>query len=324
MKPSARTVLLCALGLAIPTCEALGQSYPTRPIRLIVAFAPGGSLDVLARLMGQKLTEAWGRQVVIDNRPGAGGNMSAELAARAAPDGYTIYMTSAALVANASLYRSIPYDPIVDFSPITLLASAQSVLVVYAGLPVKSVKELIAFGRRAPGKIMYASPGAGSSGHLTMELFKSMAAVELTHVPYKTMGQAQSDLVGGQVAVAFFTIPGAMPYIKSGRMLPLAVSGARRSPALPDVPTVAEAGVPGYEASTWYPALAPAGTPKAIVDKLNQQLVASVRAADMQERFMALGVDPIGSSPEELARHIRAELPKWAKVIRDSGARVDQ
>jgi len=195
---------------------------------------------------------------------------------------------------------------------------------VYAGLPVKTVKELIAFGRRAPGKVMYASPGAGSSGHLTMELFKSMAAVDLTHVPYKTMGQAQSDLVGGQVAVAFFTIPGAMPYIKSGRLIPLAVSGCRRSPAVPDVPTVAEAGVPGYEASTWYAALAPAGTPKAIVDKLNRQLVASVRAADMQDRFMVLGVDPIGSSPEELARHIRAELPKWAKVIRDSGARVDQ
>src|SRR2546423_11317176 len=214
----AHDALLCALGFLIWTCSALAQTYPTRPIRLIVAFAPGGSLDVLARLTGQKLTEAWSQQVVIDNRPGAGGNMSAELAARAAPDGYTLYISSAALVANASLYRSIPYDPISDFAPITLLASAQSVLVVHAALPVRNVKDLIALVRKAPGKVMYASPGSGSSGHLTMELFKSMAAVDLTHVPYKTMGQAQSDVVGGQVAVAFFTIPGAMPYIKSGRM----------------------------------------------------------------------------------------------------------
>jgi tripartite-type tricarboxylate transporter receptor subunit TctC len=292
-------------------------------VRLVVAFAPGGSVDLIARVVGQRLSDTLGQQVVIDNRPGAGGNVSAEIVARSAPDGYTLYICSASLVANASLYRKIPYDPINDFSPITLLASAQSVLVTHPAFPAKSVKELIALARKAPGKINYASPGSGSSGHLTMELFKSMAGIELVHVPYKVMSQLQADVTAGQVPLAFSTIPGALPHIKSGRMTALAVSGARRSPALPSVPTVAEAGVPGYEAVTWYPVLAPAGTPPAIIDKLNAQLVSIINAPDLQERLLAMGVEPNGSTPAELAAHIKGELVKWRQVVEISGARVD-
>jgi tripartite-type tricarboxylate transporter receptor subunit TctC len=317
------SLLAASIGACLCPSHAPAQSYPARPVRFIVAFAPGGSVDVVARVVGQKLGERLGQQVVIDNRPGAGGNVSAEIAARAAPDGYTIYISSASLVANASLYRKIAYDPIKDFAPITLLASAQSVLVAHPGFPAKTVKDLIALAKKSPGKINYASPGSGSSGHLTMELFKSMAGIDLVHVPYKVMSQLQSDVIAGQIPLAFSTIPGALPHIQSGRMLPLAVSGARRSPALPNVPTVAEAGVPGYEAATWYPVLAPAGTPKAIVDALNAHLVAIVKAPDVQERFVSTGVEPIGSTPQELAAHIKSELRKWAKVVQLSGARVD-
>jgi tripartite-type tricarboxylate transporter receptor subunit TctC len=314
----------CAVACAmLVSAGAAAQDYPLRPVRLIVAFAPGGSVDVVARLVGQKLTEAWGQQVVIDNRPGAAGNLSAEIAARAAPDGHTLYITSAALVANVSLYRNIPYDPVKDFAPITLLASVQSVLVAHPDFPAKSVKELIALAKKAPGKINYASPGSGSSGHLTMELFKSMAGVDLTHVPYKVMGQLQSDLMAGHIPLAFSTIPGALPHIKAGRMTPLAVSGARRSPALADVPTVAEAGVPGYEATTWYPVLAPAGTPRAIVERIHRDIIAIIRTPEIVERFATMGVEPIGSTPEGLAQHIKRELPKWAKVVQLSGARLD-
>jgi len=320
---------LCALSgaacavLCVTSTIASAQTYPTRPLRLIVAFAPGGSVDVVARLVGQKLGESLGQQVVIDNRPGAGGNVSAEIAARAAPDGYTLYICSASLVANPSLYRKVAYDPIKDFAPVTLLASAQSVLVAHPGFTAKSVKDLIALAKKMPGKINYASPGSGSSGHLTMELFKSLAGVDLVHVPYKVMSQLQGDVIAGQVPLAFSTIPGALPHIQAGRMLPLAVSGARRSPVLPNVSTVGEAGVPGYEAATWYPILVPAGTPRAIVEKLNAELVAIVRAPDMKERFVSMGVDVIGSTPEELGAHIKSELRKWEKVVQLSGARVD-
>jgi tripartite-type tricarboxylate transporter receptor subunit TctC len=323
---STLTTLTCSavlIAAGITSVDAFGQSYPTRPVRLVVAFAPGGSVDLVARIVGQKLSDTLGQQVVIDNRPGAGGNVSAEIVARSAPDGYTLYICSASLVANASLYRKIPYDPVKDFAPITLLASAQSVLVTHPAFPAKTVKELIALAKKAPGKINYASPGSGSSGHLTMELFKSMAGIELVHVPYKVMSQLQADVTAGQVPLAFSTIPGALPHIKAGRMTALAVSGGRRSPALPSVPTVAEAGVPGYEAVTWYPVLAPAGTPRPIIDKLNAQLVSIINSPELQERLLGMGVEPNGSTPAELAAHIERELVKWRKVVEISGARVD-
>ena len=302
---------------------AAAERYPQRPVRLIVAFAPGGSADVVARVIGQKLSESIGQQVVIDNRPGAGGNLSAEIAARAAPDGYTLYMSSASLVVNVSLYRKVAYDPVRDFAPVTLLASAQNVLVAHPSVPARSVKELIALARKTPGRINSASTGSGTSGHLAMELFRSMAGIDMTHVPYKAVGQAQVDLLAGQVSLWFPTIPGALPHIKAGKMIALAVSGAKRSPALADVPTVAEAALPGFEASTWYPILAPAKTPAAIVEQLNRQLVAIVTAPQVREQLLQAGVEPIGSSPQALADHIRVELAKWAKVVQVSGVRLD-
>jgi tripartite-type tricarboxylate transporter receptor subunit TctC len=314
--------LACAAA-CVAASVAFAQDYPARPLRLIVAFAPGGSVDVIARIAAQKLGDALGQQVVVDNRPGAGGNVSAEIVAHSVPDGYTLYVCSASLVANASLYRKIAYDPVRDFAPVTLLASAQSVLVVHPAFPAKTVKDIIAFAKKAPGTINYASPGSGSSGHLTMELFKTMAGVNLVHVPYKVMSQLQGDVIAGQIPIAFSTIPGALPHIQAGRMVAVAVSGARRSSALPNVPTIAEAGVPGYEATTWYPVLVPAHTPKAIVDKLNAQLVAIVKAPELQERLLTMGIDPIGSTPEELAAHMKSELKKWAHVVEASGARVD-
>jgi tripartite-type tricarboxylate transporter receptor subunit TctC len=297
--------------------------YPARPVRLVVAFAPGGSVDVVARLLAQKLGERWKQQVVVDNRPGAGGNVSAELVARSQPDGYTLYMTSAALVVNPSLYGAVPYDPVRDFAPISLVATVQSVLVSHPALPVRSVKDLVALAKRRPGQINYVSTGSGTSGHLIMELFKSMAGIDIVHVPYKTIGQAYADLVSGQVPLFFPTAPGALPHIQAGRIRPLGVAGAARSAALPGVPTIAESGVPGFQANTWYPLLAPARTPKPVVDTVHRDLLLVLGLPDVRERLTGTGIEIVGGSPEQLAAHIRDEIPKWARVIKQSGARAD-
>ena len=280
-------------------------------------------MDLVARLIGQKLSEAWSQQVVIDNRPGAGGNVSAELVAKSLPDGYTIYLSSASVVVNASLYKTLPYDPLKDFAPVTLLVNAHNVLVSHPSLPAKNIRELIALAKKKPGQINYASTGSGSSGHLAMELFRSMAGIELTHIPYKVIGQTTADLLSGQVSLWFPTMPGVLQHIKGGRMTALGVSGSRRAPALPNVPTIAEAGVPGYDASTWYPLLAPAGTPTAIVDKMNAQLVAILASADVREKLQAQGIEPVGSTPAQLGAHLKSEMVKWEKVVRLSGAKVD-
>lgn len=314
--------LLCILSLSFGI-EVFAQSYPARPIRLVVSFAAGGGVDLVARLVGQKLSEAWNQQVVIDNRPGAGGNVSAELVAKSPADGYTIYMSSASVVVNSSLYKSLPYDPLKDFAPVTLLVSAHNVLVAHPSLPAKNIRELIALAKKKPGQINYASTGSGSSGHLAMELFRSMAGIELVHVPYKVIGQTTADLLSGQVSLWFPTMPGVMQHIKGGRMTALGVSGNRRAPALPNVPTIAEAGLAGYDASTWYPLLAPAGTPPAVVDKLNAQLVTILAMTDVREKLQAQGIEPVGSSPAQLAAHLKSELVKWEKVVRLSGAKVD-
>ncbi len=313
-------VLLLSASVAPP---ATAQPYPSRPIRLIAAFAPGGSVDLVSRIVAQKLGESLGQQIVIDNRPGAGGNVSAEIAARATADGYTIYICSASLVVNVSLYRNVPYDPVKDFAPVTLLAATQNVLLATLALPVKSVPELIALAKKQPGKINYGSTGAGTSGHLSMELFRSKAGIELAHIPYKLIGQTYTDLFAGRVSLFFPTLPGALPHFRAGKMRLLAVSGAKRSPALPDIPTVAEAALPGFEASTWYPILAPAGTPKAVVSILNQNLVAALNTPEISNRLESMGVEPVGSTPAQLAAHIKAELPKWAEVVRISGIRAD-
>ena len=300
------------------------QTYPEKPIRFVVAFAAGGSMDLLARLFAQKLSDSLGQQVVVDNRPGAGGNLSAEITARSAPDGYTIYICAPSLVVNAALYTKIAYDPERDFAPVTLLASVQNTLVAYPGFAAKSVKELIALAKSKPGQINYASTGSGSSGHLVMEMFRSQAGITLTHVPYKTIAQTTTDLISGQVPLWFPTIPGALPHIKGARMRALAVAGARRSPALPDIPTVAEAAtLPGFDATTWYAVLTPYGVSKAITAKLNAEFLRALRLPEMQERLTAQGVESIASTPEQLAAHIRSELPKWAQVVKAAGVRAD-
>lgn len=320
---AAALLLLVSGALSVRAATQPERSYPTRPIRMIVSFAPGGSVDLVARLIGQRLAEAWGQQVVVDNRPGAGGNLSAELAAKAAPDGYTLYVCSASLVVNVSLYKKVAYDPLKDFAPITLLASVQNVLVAHPAFPAKSVKDLIALAKKSPGRINYASTGSGTSGHLAMELFKSMAGIDLTHIPYKAVGQAQADLISGQVSLWFPTIPGALPHIKAGRMHALAAAGTQRSPALPGLPTVAESGLPGFEASTWYPLLAPGATPQPIITKLNSQVIAILRMSDVNDQLMRQGVEPVGSSPAELVSHLKSELGKWAKVVQASGAHAE-
>ena len=303
---------------------AQAAPYPDKPIRFVVAFAAGGSIDLIARLFAQKLTEGLGQQVVVDNRPGAGGNLSAEITARSAPDGYTLYICAPSLVVNAALYSRIAYDPIRDFAPVTLLASVQNALVAYPGFGVKSVKELIALAKSKPGQINYASTGSGSSGHLVMEMFRSQAGITLTHVPYKTIGQTTADLISGQVSLWFPTIPGALPHIKGGRMRALAAAGAKRSPALPDIPTVAEAAaLPGFDATTWYAVLTPAGTPTEIVAKLNAEFLRALRLPEVQERLAMQGVESIGSTPAQAAAHIRSELPKWAQVVKAAGVRVE-
>jgi tripartite-type tricarboxylate transporter receptor subunit TctC len=305
------------------THAAPAQEFPTRPVRLVVSFAPGGSVDVVARLLGQKLSEKWAQQVVVDNRPGAGGNLSAEIVAHAPADGHTLYLCSASFVVNPSLYGKTGYDPVRDFAPVSLVSLVQNVLVAHPPLPADSVKALVALAKAKPGQINYASTGSGTSGHLVMELFKSMAGIDLVHVPYKIIGQAQNDLIAGQVALWFPTAPGALPHINAGRMKALAVAGGRRSPALPAVPTVSEAGVPGFEASTWYAMLAPGRTPRRIVERINGDVVTILRQPDVQERLAGLGIEIVGSSAEELARHLKSETPKWARVIKQSGARVD-
>jgi len=306
------------LGLAAAN-EATAQAYPARSIRLIVAFAPGGSLDRAARIVAPKLSEALGQQVVIDNRPGAGGNLAAELAAKSAPDGYTLFVTGIGLVVNVSLYKTLNYDPLKDFAPITQLGSTYNVLVAHPSLPVRSVRELIALAKKMPGKIDFVSSGSGTSGHLTMELFKSLAGIDLVHIAYKSIAQAQADLIAGQVPLFFPTIPGALPFIRSGRVIALGVSGSRRSPVLAQIPTMAEAGVTGYEASAWYPLVAPAGTPRPIIDRVQGQIVAVLNVPEMRKVLDAEGIEPAGTTPEQLAAHMRAELTKWARVIKTAG-----
>ena len=315
------SALVCGGIAALSAADALAgeAGYPSRPIRWIVAFAPGGSLDRVARMLAPRMSEAFGQPVAIDNRPGAGGNLSAELVARSAPDGYTLYVTSLALVVNASLYRKLPYDPLQDFAPITLLGAAQQVLVAHPSLPVRSVKDLVALARREPGKIDYVSSGNGTSGHLAMALFTSTTGIALNHIPYKSIAQAQADLIAGQVPLFFPTIPGALPFIQAKRVRALAVGSEKRSTALPDVPTMHESGVQGFEASAWYPLLAPAGTPRAVIDRVHAAVLGTITAPQLRKQLVAEGVEPIGSTPEHLSAYMRSELAKWAKVVKAAG-----
>jgi tripartite-type tricarboxylate transporter receptor subunit TctC len=300
------------------------QSYPSKPIRIIVPFPPGGATDILARAVGQDLTRQWGQSVVIDNRGGAGGNLGTEAVAKSAPDGYTLVMGTVGTHAiNMSLYSKMPYDTVNDFAPVSLVASVPNVLVVHPSLPVKSVKDLIDLARSKPNGVNFASSGNGTSIHLSGELFKTLAGVQMVHIPYKGSGPAMADLLGGQVPLMFDNLPSAIQHIRAGKLRAIAVTSAVRSPALPDLPTIAEAGLPGYEASSWFGILAPAATPKDIVAKLSSAIQSGLQTPEMRERFSSQGAEPIGGTPEQFAAHIKAEIAKWAKVVKAAGAKLD-
>lgn len=314
------------LGLAaVFLCAAPAQAaYPVKAIRIIVAYTPAGTTDILARALGQKLTEAWSQPVIVDNRPGANGTIGTELAAKAPADGYTLLMATAATHAiNPTLYPNLRYDAIKDFAPISLVATVPNIVVVHPSLPVKTVKELIAYAKANPGKLSHGSPGIGSTGHLSAELFKSMTGIQMTHVAYKGSAPTLQDLMSGQLQVVIDNIPPYLPQVKAGKIRALAVTPAKRSPAAPQLPTVAEAGVEGYEAATWFGLFAPAGTPPDVVAKLAAETRRILELPDVRERLLGLGAQPAPSTPEEFARFVQAEITKWAKVIRDANVTLN-
>jgi tripartite-type tricarboxylate transporter receptor subunit TctC len=308
------------LGCVFAAGAALAQPYPARPIRLIVPSTPGGSVDTLARTIGPKLSERWGQQVVVDNRSGAGGVIAAELTAKAPPDGYLLMLgTVAALGTNISLHKKLPYDPVRDFAPVTLVATQNLMLVVHPSLPAKSVMELARFARAQSGKLSFASAGNGTGSHLSGELFKQLAGVDILHIPYKGVQPAMVDVISGQVAINFPSILTALPHVRSGRVRALAVTGAGRTRAAPELPTMQEAGIKDYESATWYGIVAPAGTPQDIVAKLSTEVAAILKQPDTHERLSREGADPVGSSPQEFGKFMQMEIEKWRKVIRTAG-----
>jgi tripartite-type tricarboxylate transporter receptor subunit TctC len=311
---------LCAFA-AVPAVAA--DAYPSKPIRIVVAYTPAGTTDILARAIGQKLTEAWGQSVIVDNRPGANGNIGTEYAAKATPDGYTLLMTTAAPHGvNPGLYRKLGFDAVKDFAGISLVATVPNVLVVNNNVPVKDVKELIAYLRANPGKVNFGSPGYGSTGHMSTELFMSMTGTKMNHVPYKGDAGVLADVMAGQVSLSFSNMPAYTPQIKAGRIRALAVSTTKRSPAAPEIPTMAEAGVPGYVAVAWFGLLTPAKTPRELVNKLSAETARILKMPDVNSRLSDLGAEPVGSTPAEFDAHIKSEIVKWAKVIKDANVEL--
>jgi tripartite-type tricarboxylate transporter receptor subunit TctC len=318
-----RAILLLALTLPI-SGHAAEQSYPSRVVRFIAPGPPGGATDILARTIAQKLTESWGQQVIVDNRAGASGIIGTELTARAAPDGYTIMMGHSGTHAiNVSLRKTLPYDPVKDFAPITLVATAPNVLIVHPSLPAKSVKELIALAKAKPGQFNYASPGVGFSQHLAGELFSSMAGIRMTHVAYKGSAPALTDVMAGNVLLMFSNIPACIAQVRSKRLRALGVSSLKRSSAMPEVPTIAESGLSGYEAIAWFGVFAPAGLPQDLVKRLHGDVVRIFTQPDVRDRIVQQGADPVGNTPEEFGKFVQTEIRKWAKVIRASGATAE-
>jgi tripartite-type tricarboxylate transporter receptor subunit TctC len=309
--------------VAFVSLEVCGQGWPSRPIRMVVPLSPGGFADVPGRILAARLSSLLGYNVFVENRPGAGGTIGADFVAKSAPDGYTLLFTGTPHVISAWIYKKLPYDPLKDFEPVALVASGPYVLVVNPQLSVNSVRELMAAARAQPGKIDYASSGNGSAQHLVSALFASMAGIELNHVPYKGSGPAMQDLLGGQVKVSFAGIPNVLPHVKAGRLRALAVSTPQRSPDLPEVPTVAEAGVPGYEATLWLNVSGPAGMPADIVQRLSAEIGKALQDQDLQSNFRAAGVEATAMGPAELNAFIRTEYEKWGRVVRETGATVN-
>ena len=311
-----KLVLGALLAACLPS-TLLAQTWPAKPVRFIVPFPPGGGNDTIARLMAQTLSAPLGQQVIVDNRPGAGGTIGAEAAARAPADGYTMFLAGVATHGiNPNLRKKLPYDALKDFEAVSLIASAPLLVVIHPSLPVKSVKDLVAVAKSRPGQINYASNGAGGSSHLAVELFNMMTGTKMVHVPYKGLAPALTDLLSGEVQVMFSSAVAMLPQVKTGRLRAIAMTGSKRSAAIPNVPTVAEAGVPGYETGSWYGVVVPAGTPRAVVDRLSREIQGIVKSADITSKLNEEAVIPVGSTPEAFDKHIRAELARWAKVIK--------
>ena len=324
----ARAGFLWGIGVlavtSLPATAAATPDYPVRPIRFVVPFAPGGSTDTLARTISLKLGETFGQQVVVDNRSGGNGNIGTDIVAHAVPDGYTILLGYIAnLAIGPSLYAKLPFDPVRDFAPVTLLAVAPNILVAHPSVPVRNFKEFLAYAKANPVKVNFASAAVASPGHLTGELLNIAAGIQMQHVPYKGSGQAVIDLVGGQVQVMVSGMSSVMPHIKAGRLRPLAVTGTERSPAVPELPTIAESGFPKFEATAWYGVLAPAGTPPAIVARLHDAIVRALKLPDVKERLEYVGFEIVGGTPEAFGAYIKAEIIKWAPVLKASGAKPE-
>ena len=315
--------LAAALLEAVATTAPGAQEFPARPVRVIVPFSPGGAVDGPMRVIAQELGKRWGQQVVVENKPGAGATIGSEIVAKAAPDGYTLLLASQTNAISATLYTKLPFDPVEDFVPITLIGREPGVLVVNPAFPPKTFQEFVAYVKARPGQVDYASSGNGSGQHLFMALLASQTGMQLTHVPYKGSGQATTDLLGGQIMVSIPGSAGMVGHIRAGKLRPLAVTGSTRSPQLPDVPTVMESGVPGYEAYVWMGLLAPKGTPAAIVEKIQRDVAAALQTNEVRGYMATAGIEIVGSTPAEFGAFFRAERAQWAKVVRETGAKAD-
>lgn len=320
-----RAGFLAALPAAVLACAATAapaQTYPAKAIRLVVGFTPGGGVDINARLFGPKITEYLGQQVIVENRPGAGTNIANELVAKSPPDGYTLLINTAALAINLSLYRKVNYAAS-DFAPVSIVSMSPNILVVHSSVPVKTVKELVALARSRPGQLNFSSAGAGTTQHLSGELFNLRAGIKTVHVPYKGSAPSLTAVISGEVDLTYANIPAISAHVKSGRLRPIANLGPKRSDQLPQVPTMSEAGVKGVEVVVWYGIFVPAATPREVVDKLSEALAKAARSPDVRQRLLDLGAEPVGNSPEEFSRLFREEVTRWAEVVRISGARAD-
>ncbi len=318
-------VIAAWLALAcVCSAQPGAAAFPGKPIRFVVGFTPGGPSDILARALGQKLAERWRQQVVIDNRPGAGGNLAAEIVAKSSPDGHTWLLGNNSILAtNQSLYRRLNYDPVKDFAPVALVAIQPNILVVNPSVQAQSVSQLVSYLKANPGRLNYASSGSGAAAHLAGELFKAMAGVDMVHVPYKGAQPALTDVISGQVQLMFATSASVVPYVKAGRLRALAVTTAQRSALIPELPTMSESGVPGFEATTWHGVVVPVQTPAVVIESLNREINNALNQADLRERLAGLGAEVAGGTPGEFADYIAREIPKWAKVVRASGATAD-